>query len=124
MRFLADFVVLSFAVFGFTYLIHYTDGPGDVFFRFRDWLMRVKETEERVYPAPGQEVYITRTVTVDEESFFYKLFNCFWCSSTWSAIIIVGLYYVVMGYQIWTFPFVALGTLGVSGFLGEILSDG
>ena len=124
MRFFADFVILSFAVFGSAYLLYYTDGPWDVFDRLRDFLSRVKYKNVSVYDDEGTEVYISREVEVDEDNFFFKLFNCFWCTSTWIALIVVGLYYVVMGYQVWTFPFVALGTIGVSGFFYENLSDG
>lgn len=124
MRFFADFVILSFAVFGFSYILYYTDGPWDVFERLRDWLTGVEEKEDRVYDSEGNEVYISREVEVDENGFFFKLFTCFWCTSTWIALFVVGMYYVVMGYSIVTFPFVMLGTIGVSGFLYEYLPDG
>ncbi len=102
MRFFADFCMLSCAVFALAYLVHFTDGPGDVFFIFRTKLIGEGETE----------------------NFFSKLFDCFWCSSTWSAIIVVGLYWILMGYEFSTFPFVMLGTVGVSGFLYEKIPDG
>jgi len=124
MQLLADFVILSLATFGLTYLVSETEGPWSIFFRLSDFLRQVKHNEDSGYIDAGEEVYITRSLEVNETGFFYKLYDCFWCFSTWTAIIVVGLYWLIMGNQIGSFPFAVLGAVGVSGFLYEMLPNG
>ena len=111
---LVELLVVFFAVFGTAFTLHYTDGPWDIFFRFRALLMRLDKKQEDVNE---DEVYIG-------EGFFSKLLMCFWCSSFWVALIVVGSYYLIYGHPVKSFPFVVMASVGVSGFLNESVASG
>ena len=119
---LVELFVVVFAVFGTTFTLHYTDGPGDLFIKFRSFLIGLdKERPLPPYDSEGNEVHIVEEMT-SEEGFFQKLLSCFWCSSFWVALIIVGCYYLLYGYSIKSFPFVLAASIGVSGFLHESIA--
>lgn len=118
---LSELFVLFLAVFGTSYLLHYTDGPWDFFFKFREELISLNgELPDVVYDDEGNEVYISG----EDEGFFTKMFSCFWCSSSWVAVVIVGSYFLIMGYPLKLFPFVLAASIGVSGFLKETIASG
>lgn len=114
---LVEFLTLVFAVFGTTFLLHYTDGPFDIFFRFRALLIGLDGDREVTEDDDGNEVYIG-------EGFFTKMLMCFWCSSVWISLVVVGSYYLIQGYSVKTLPFVLLASVGVSGFLHESVAGG
>lgn len=114
---LVELLVLFFAVFGTTFTLHYTDGPWDILFKIRAFLVGLDGDQEVTEDHLGNEVYIG-------EGFFTKLLTCFWCSSFWVALIVVGSYYLIYGYSIKSFPFVLMASVGVSGYLNESVASG
>jgi hypothetical protein len=121
-----ELFILVFAVFGTTFTLHYTDGPGDLLVKFRSFLVSLDKVRPFspsngnpiVYDSEGNEVHIVE----ETEGFFQKLLNCFWCSSFWVALVVVGCYYLLYGYPIKSFPFVLAASIGVSGFLHESIA--
>lgn len=124
-----ELFVLVFAVFGTTFALHYTDGPGDLLVKFRSFLLSLDKVQSFsppngnpvAYDSEGNEVHIVEEMT-SEEGFFQKLLNCFWCSSFWVALVVVGCYYLLYSYPIKSFPFVLAASIGVSGFLHESIA--
>jgi len=112
---IVEVFVLICAVFGASFLVFFTDGPWEIFFHFRTLLIRV----DGIVP---KRVHITEEE--QEEGFFGKLFSCFWCTTTWVALIIIGSYYLLNSYPLKTFPYVLLAVIGVSGYLYERLGSG
>ena len=112
---IVEVFVLFLAVFGTTFLLYYTDGPWDLFFRLRSFLIGLDSIKLR-------KVHIVEEQ--QEEGFFQKLFSCFWCSSFWVALIVVGSYYLLYGYSVKSFPYVLMASIGVAGYLYERLNGG
>jgi len=120
MEFVELFIVV-FAVFGTTFTLHYTDGPWDLLMKFRGLLLSL-DKERSFSPPNGNDSESNEVHIVEEEGFFQKLLSCFWCSSFWVALIIVGCYYLLYSYPIKSFPFVLAASVGVSGFLHESIA--
>lgn len=95
---------LSFAVFGIVYLIRYTDGPINIFLRFRQlmgiWQYEVEKSDEII-----EEI---------GEGFLAKLFSCFWCLITWVSLFLILIFY---GIDILAW----FACIGISGFIYEIV---
>lgn len=72
-------IELAAATFAITYMIRFTDGPGDIFLRFRKLV-------GFTYIDRGDEI-----VEVVDDKFLPKLVECFWCFGTWIALCVVLL---------------------------------
>ena len=112
---IVEVFVLFLAVFSTTFLLYYTDGPWDLFFKFRSSLIALDSIKLR-------KVHIVEEQ--QEDGFFQKLLSCFWCSSVWVALFVVGSYYLLYSYPLKSFPYVLLAAIGVSGYLNERLPGG
>lgn len=121
---MADTIVsLGFAVFGLSYLLAYTDGPWDLIYKFREFLISKDSVQPEplpVYDGEGEYVYISEE-QIFEGGFFFKLFGCFWCTSFWIAILINGLHYLSKDDPGNILPYVIIffASIGFSGLLHE-----
>lgn len=102
-------IKIAFSVFGVVYILRYTDGPFDVFLRFRELvgihMVPIYEADRKV--GEVEEV---------EDVFLAKLFGCFWCLSVWVALFCVLLYDVIGVVFDW------LAVIGIAGFLHEFVA--
>jgi len=80
-------ISISLFTYAFTYMLKYTDGPFDVFWRIRKSFGTEKLEE---YDPVTDEYYFISEEFPD--NFFGRLFNCWWCLSTWVSIFGVILY--------------------------------
>jgi hypothetical protein len=110
---MSDYVFLSIAVFGFTYLVRYTNGPFDLLKKFRELagIRYVPVISGFADPLPDMEEI--------PDKFFAKLVGCFWCLTTWISIIFCITFSVINGKGIFeTFAGIFI-CVGISGFAGE-----
>ena len=110
---MSDYVFLAIAVFGFTYLLRYLDGPFDILKKFRQLsgIRYVPTISSFAYPEPDTEEI--------PDKFFAKLVGCFWCLTTWVAITFCVTFAIVNSREIFeTFAGIFI-CVGISGFLNE-----
>lgn len=105
---LSAVIIIGLSVYATAYMLRYTDGPFDIFSRLREWL----GVHELPIYEDGTEVYIGMGEYVDDR-FVSRLVACFWCLSTWVALIHMFMWYV--------FPYYVYLTaiIGVSGLIYE-----
>lgn len=109
---LADCVVVGVCVFAIAYLIRYTDGPFDIFYRFRKRIgVYLEEWDGDVYSGEVEDP--------DPDKFLAKLVSCFWCLSTWVSLGVTSLYVILYG-DSHIFPFMWLFAIGLSGVLHKV----
>ena len=102
-------------IFGVTFTIVFLDGPGNVIRKARGWFMYSKQP---VYDEDGRQVNIVEA----RRRFFFSVLDCFWCSSFWVMLIVVGVY--LMFFPIGTIILVALSSYGLSGYMYEKIANG
>lgn len=103
---LACFYSLGFCVLAVTYIIRYTDGPFDIFLKFRSYIgiNTIEENGEYIEEVSG--------------STLAKLVECPWCLATWIAFVFALLYCNMFGYDYFVFAW-----LYPIGFSGLIISN-
>ena len=79
---LSDALVIGAATFAVTYLLRYTTGPFDIFSKFRNAVGIHTVVHEKGTPG----AYEVEEVA---DKFFAKLVSCWWCLSTWVALLLV-----------------------------------
>ena len=112
-------VMMALSIFGVTFTLYYLDGPWDILSRIR---RRLSTTQQPVYDEVGTQVNI-----IDEPkegSFFLGVLSCFWCSSAWVTIVIVGVYSLSVAFPFIDFVMLLLASYGLSGFMHEIIANG
>jgi hypothetical protein len=97
---LEDLVVISLVVFTITVLIKDTEGPFDLFQKFKNILVG-SEGHERV--------------------FFVKLFSCPWCIGTWISIAVSLLYLLISHRSISVAIAYCIASIGVTGIMYALL---
>jgi hypothetical protein len=100
--------LVPFAVFGITFLVRYTDGPFDIFKMFRIG-MGIKY---KIGLSEQEEEYVSDTFTA-------KLVNCFWCLSTWIAMILCLLYVLWQSMSIIDWIILTFASVGIAGFMNS-----
>lgn len=109
-------VYVGLSTFTIVFLLKYTDGPFDIFYRLR-------KLSGLVVPIIGNSGDVVDYVEdEDPDTFFALLFKCFWCLSTWVAFFLAIAYILVTGMTMWIFPFLWLSSVGVSGILLELVT--
>ena len=107
------YIAVWLSTFAVVYLLKYTDGPFDIFARWRVYI--------------GLDIHVINDVEnyyyekENTEGFIANLFKCFWCLSTWIALpIAIG--YILLVDKLWvTFPFLWFSTIGTSGILKTVI---
>lgn len=91
-------------MFGVTYILRYTDGPHDTFLQIRQFLGVVEDVD-------GNETARTE---------FGKMILCWWCLSTWAALVIA-----LIAFMLYDLPFLwsFLYPIGFSGYLHERIAE-
>lgn len=107
--------------FGLCYLVKYTNGPWNVFVKFRVML-----GTHRVPVLEGKEV-IVDYIEESDGSFFGDWIDCWWCFSTWIAGIVALVYCLIFVGISWmalvAFPFTWFGAVGVAGVIHNYIID-
>ncbi len=101
--------VVGLFTFGICYLVRYTDGPLNMFARFRGKL------GIRSLSVLDNNGNITDYIEESDDSFFAKLISCFWCFSTWISFAGTIIYFFIGHYTLLAFPFIWFGAVGISG---------
>jgi hypothetical protein len=97
---IGDLVVISLVVFTLTVLLKDTEGPFDLFQKFKNILV-------------GSEGH--------ERAFFIKLFSCPWCLGTWISAVVTLLYCITSKSTFPTFIAYWLASIGITGLLYAML---
>lgn len=101
-------VAIGIATFGIVYMVKFTDGPFDLFFKLRRFLsMGDPYDPEQELPEKLPPVRL----------FFYQMFDCFWCLSTWVSLALLLIYAFAIKDFHWLLIIYWFGAVGVSGVL-------
>lgn len=96
-----------------TFMLRYTDGPFDLFLRFR----ALTGVTLPVYLEDTDEV-MDYMEPLEHDTFISKLVSCFWCFTTWISLVVTVLAYILLDIgALATFPFTWIFVIGVSGLL-------
>lgn len=114
---LSAITVVGFFTFGLCYLIRYTDGPFGLFDKFRGKL------GVRRFPVYDEKEVILEYIEESDDSFFAELLSCWWCFSTWIALVSAILYFFVDEYPLSAFPFIWFGAVAISGILHTYVEE-
>lgn len=102
-------LVVGLASFAISYILRYTDGPWEVFYRMRSRIGVVYD------PMLQMDV-------VEVEWVGAYMVACFWCFTTWVSLFVAILYALaVQRMEMVETIFLWLATVGVSGFLKDII---
>jgi hypothetical protein len=114
---MSDYIVLAIAVFGFTYLVRFMDGPFDIFIKFRELvgIKYVPTLSSFANPEPDTEEI--------PDKFFAKLVGCFWCFTTWISIFFCVAFAIVYARGIFDTIAGIFICVGISGFAYEKMTD-
>jgi hypothetical protein len=107
-----EMLYVGLSTFTIVYLVKYTDGPFDIFYRFRKFI----KLEIPMYDSSGTSV-LSYIEDDDPNGFFALLVKCFWCFSTWVALFLSVAYILLVNKQYVTFPFLWFSAIAVSGIL-------
>lgn len=95
--------------FSIYFIVRHTNGPFDVFYKFRQMLGYVYL---EVYDDSDSIVDIVEEPPT--ENFFGKLFDCPWCSSTWYCLLaFVPLYFQYHVLIVFMATFVSVGLMNI-----------
>jgi hypothetical protein len=113
-----EIVYVGLSTFAIVYLVKYTDGPFDVFARFRRHIgLDIPDY------SPITEIGAAYYIEDDEPTgFFALLVKCFWCFSTWVALSLSLAYILLIGSQWQLFPFLWFSSITVSGCLHVVVA--
>lgn len=121
-------LAVGFASYGLTMMVRYTDGPLDIFFKFRvfaglkympiydeddgivDIVEEIPKPELRIDEEDGS---VIGTINSDVLA---SLVSCYWCLTTWISLIISLLVCVLFNIPLFM-PIIWLAAIGVSGAL-------
>ncbi|WP_068672589.1 DUF1360 domain-containing protein [Oceanobacillus sp. Castelsardo] len=107
-----EFVLFVLATFRLTRLIVFDKIT--TFIR-NPFLDEVEETE-----ADGRVVTYIEIKETGIKRWFGELLSCYWCTGTWCAVFLFGLYYVWP--TIMEFVIIVLAIAGAAGFLESIVN--
>ena len=100
-------ILAALAVFGFTYIVRYMDGPFDILKRFRMLAglryINVIQSNEEI-----EEIRNTMLA---------KLVGCFWCLTTWVSITFNIIMTVYMQFTVIDWLFSTFACIAISGVL-------
>lgn len=105
-------LIVSLATFASTYLMKYTDGPLDMF-----WKLRRKI---------GIQIDYAEISTGDEyidadAGFLASLVYCWWCFSTWNAAFWTFAAVVLLKLPLAESPFIWFGAITIAGVIKRII---
>lgn len=102
----------SAALFGLTWLIRYTDGPLDIFLRFRKFV-----GIDYIPEYDGDSIVHIHEQPIPHHLPLARLVGCFWCLSVWLSLPVVLL---VNGKASARETLsLMIGSVGIAGFLHE-----
>jgi len=101
-------ILIGLATFAITYLVQCTDGPFNIFNKFR--LIAGIRTETYNKGTPGEYA-----IEVVDDKFFAKLVSCWWCMSTWVALVLT---LVTLSHPV-AWP----AAIGLAGLMHKIVED-
>lgn len=109
---LSDFVIVSLAVFGFTYLVRYFDGPFDVLLKVRElcgivWVPMLNTNGRQINEVEEMPTKLAKFV------------GCYWCLTTWVSLVAFLVYVLVFGMSIAWLPFLWMAGVTVSGLIHD-----
>ena len=114
---IVSLVMCSAGAFGATWLLRYSDGPWDLFFRLR----KLAGLYLPEYSPTGE---VTAWIENDEPfGFWAKLVGCFWCLTTWVSLFFALGYILLANLEWWLLFHLWLGTVGISIFAHEVITD-
>ena len=107
-------IEIALATFAVTYLIRYTDGPFDIF-----WKLRRLVGIEWDYKSGTDEI---EEWAGDDTGFFGSLIVCWWCLSTWVSAFWTILAVLLLGLSLAEAPFFWFGAVALAGLLKRYLN--
>lgn len=109
---LSDFVIVSLAIFGFTYLLRYFNGPFDALLKIRT-LCGIAQVP--ILNTVGQQIGDAEDMPTKLAEFV----GCYWCLTTWVSFVMFLVYVLVFGVDVVWLPFLWLAGVAVSGLLHD-----
>lgn len=106
-------LLYSMSLFGVTWMLRYTNGPGHIFQKIRK-IAGIQYFELITGDADSGGV-----VEEIPDKFFAELFGCFWCLSTWLSLMLIVLLFPNIEPK--GFLLLWWGSIGISGFLHELV---
>jgi hypothetical protein len=110
-------ILLPWAVFGFTYIIRYTHGPFDLFLKWRQFM------GIQYIPIMGSDglPYRYEEANQTPNKFTAKLVKCFWCLSTWVAMVFGALLVLFPDSVLSLWPIAVFASVGIAGTVLEVV---
>lgn len=109
-------VIVGLIGYVLTTLLLHTDGPLDIFLRFRVYVgldLPVMGVEPVTYVRDGNPT-----------SFVAKLLACYWCTTTWMCLV-TAVGYILLGNAPWMkLVFIWLASIGISSLAYTLYTRG
>lgn len=100
-------VVCGLVVFVITFFLKELDGPFDILAKLRIKLIVYQE--------------LVWDIEVTKENFWAKLFECFWCLSSWVTVIVSVGVWLLIGFSLAWLPIVMIASIAIAGLINKFV---
>ena len=107
-------LVIGLVSFVITFFLKELDGPFNVIKKFRDAICAY------IYlPSPSNANF---TAVLSPDNFWARLFECFWCLTTWITAVVMLLYLLLIGFPLIWIVFILPASISVSGSINRFVN--
>jgi hypothetical protein len=107
-------VVIGLVSFVITFFLKELDGPFNVIKRFRDMICVYTDI-----PIPDGKTF---KILEEPTNFWARLFDCFWCLTTWITAVVMLLYLLLIGFPLMWIVFILPASIAVSGSINKFVN--
>jgi hypothetical protein len=111
-----DILYVGLSTFTVVYLVKFTDGPFDIFYRFKKFIGLIIPLYD-----DGETSVVSYIEDDDPSGFVAQVVRCFWCFSTWISFVLSIAYILLVNKSVYVFPFLWLASIGISGFIHTLI---
>ena len=113
-------IIIGLVSFVITFFLKELDGPFNLIKKFRDKICKYTYVPMSIGGVPVTATQLTAILSPD--NFFARLFECYWCLTTWITTVMMVLYLLLIGFPLIWIPFVLIASIGISGSINKFVN--
>jgi hypothetical protein len=111
-------IIIGLVSFAITFFLKELDGPFNLIKKFRDRICKYAYLPMSIGGVTSTQL----TAILSPDNFFARLFECYWCLTTWITTGVMLLYLLLIGFPLIGIVFVLPAAIAVSGSINKFVN--